>query len=128
MSAREELHAAVCAALGEVLAPVAVFDAPPVRGGVPCVVVEEPILIDWSTKDFAGREGRIAVLIRDEGERPVRLRAMTALTEYTIEAMPAALGGGWRIVTLTMLRSRILRSAAGWTGMSEFRVRMLRTN
>jgi len=68
------------------------------------------------------------VLIRDEGERPVRLRAMTALTEYTIEAMPAALGGGWRIVTLTMLRSRILRSAAGWTGMSEFRVRMLRTN
>lgn len=126
MSAREVLQAGMRAALAAAFDGVAVFDAPPARSAMPHAVVEEPVLIDWSTKDIAGREGRVAVLIEDRGERPVRLRGLTAHAEDAIEAMDGALGEGWRIVTLSLVRSRIVRRGAGWLAMSEFRVRMLR--
>lgn len=129
MSARERLQAAMVAALSEGLAPVAVFDAPPVRGWVPHVVVGEPLLSDWSTKDMVGREGRVAVIARDQGERPARLRALVAACEAAVEAMPVVVGEGWRVVTLTLARSRISRERdGGWIAMSEFRVRMLRVS
>jgi hypothetical protein len=129
MSARERLQAAMVEALGTALAPVTVFDAPPVRGAVPHVVVDEPLLGDWSTKDMTGREGRVAVIARDQGERPARLRGLVAAGEDALEAMPADLGEGWRVVTLTLARSRIAREReGGWIAMSEYRVRMLRVN
>lgn len=126
MSARVELHVGVCAALSEALDIVPVFDAPPVRMSPPYVVVEEPVLADWSTKDIAGREGRVTVLLHDQGERPMRLRALTGLADDALEMMDPRLGEGWRIVTLGLVRSRIVRTKDGWTAMSEFRVRMLR--
>ncbi len=130
MSARELLQAGIVAALdaAEGLSGLAVFDAPPVRAAMPYATVEEPVLADWSTKDIAGREGRIAVQLHDGGERPVRLRALAALADEAIETMAADLGAGWRIVTLTLVRGRIVRRAEGWTAASEFHVRMLRTN
>ncbi|MEG3181983.1 DUF3168 domain-containing protein [Sphingomonas sp. LT1P40] len=129
MSAREMLQAGVCAALSEALDGVAVFDAPPLRGPMPHAVVEEPLLIDWSTKDIAGREGRVAVQLFDAGERPVRLRALVGLAEDAVEGIEPVLGEGWRIVTIGLVRSRIVRARdSGWMAMSEFRVRMLREN
>lgn len=94
MSARETLHAALVAVLEAALDEVAVFDAPPVRAPTCHAVVEEPVLIDWSTKDIAGREGRVAVQLHDAGERPVRLRALTALAEEAVEAIDPVLGEG----------------------------------
>lgn len=128
MSAREALHIALCAALAEALDIVPVFDAPPVRMPTPYVVVEEPVLIDWSTKDIAGREGRVTIRVHDIGERPMRLRALAGLAEDALEMMDPELGEGWRMVTIALLRSRIVRAKDGWTAMSEFRVRMLRTH
>lgn len=128
MSARERLHAAVCDALRAALAPVAVFDGAAMRAAVPHAVVEDPLLADWSTKDMTGREGRIAVTLHDQGERPLRLRALAGAAEAALEAIDGELGEGWRIVALTLVRSRIVRSAGGWIATSEFRVRMLRTN
>ena len=128
MSAREELHTALCAALAEALDSVPVFDAPPVRMPLPYVVVEEPLLADWSTKDIAGREGRVTIRLHDVGERPMRLRALAGLAEDALEMMDPELGEGWRMVTIALLRSRIVRAKDGWTAMSEFRVRMLRTH
>lgn len=128
MSAREVLQAACVAALSDALDGVRVFDAPPVRAPLPYAVVDEPLLADWSTKDMTGREGRIAIGLVDRGEQPVRLRALAGQAEDALAGMDAGLSGGWRIVTMQLIRSRIVRGQDGWAGTSEFRVRMLRTN
>lgn len=104
-----------------------VFDAPPVRAAYPYAVVEDAVLADWSTKDMRGREGRFAVLLRDGGERPVRIRLLAGVVEDAVEVMDGELGEGWRIVSLAFVRGRIVREGEGrWLGVSEFRVRMLR--
>lgn len=131
MSAHELLQASLRAALrghapfsGGV---TAVFDAPPLRAALPYALVDEPLLVDWGTKDMAGREGRIAVLLRDAGERPVRLRTLIGEADAAIEEMPRALGGGWFVTSLALIRSRIVREGDGrWMAASEWRVRMLR--
>ena len=102
---------------------VPVFDAPPVRGARPHVLIEEPVLADWSTKDWRGCEARLAVIARDAGERPVRVRALLALASDAVLAMPAALDG-WRMVTLRPGRERIVRARDEWVGAAEFIVRM----
>ena len=133
MSAGELLQAAFRAAL-EAHAPLAgavtaIFDAPPARGLRPYALVEEAMLADWSTKDMAGREARIAVTLFDSGERPTRLRRLAGEVDSAIEAMPRAIGTGWRIVSLAFARGRTLRDGEGrWASVSEFRVRMLREN
>lgn len=66
MSGRVVLQAAIVARLNAVL-DVSVFDAPPVRGGLPYAVVDEPVLSDWSTKTWVGREGRILLTLFDGG-------------------------------------------------------------
>lgn len=131
MSVQAILQAALKAALEE-HAPLAgltgVFDAPPVRAARPYALIDEALLADWGTKDIAGREGRIGVRLFDSGERPVRLRTLAGAAEDAVAAMPAALGDGWRIASLTLLRSRIAREGDGrWVATGEWRVRMLRT-
>lgn len=128
MSVQALLQAALVAALEAKLDGVAVFDAPPVRVGGPYAVVEESVLSDWSTKDSAGRQGRIAVTLHDRGERPVRLRGLVGAAEDAIVDMPGDIGGGWRLIGPVLARSRIARGEGDrWWAMSEFQVRMLRT-
>lgn len=127
MSVQEVLQAALVEALSG-LEVTRVFDAPPVRGARPYALVEEAWLSDWGTKDMAGREGRFAVALFDAGERPARLRMLAGEVETAIEAMPREIGEGWAIASLVLLRSRISREGDGrWQSMSEFRVRMLRS-
>ena len=125
MSARGVLQAGVVARLAAVLEG-AVFDAPPVRSALPYAVVDEPVLGDWSTTTWRGREGRVVVTLHDGGERPVRLRSALAAAEEGLEAMAPDLGEGWRLVRMQMLRSRVLRVGERWRGTSEFLVRMYR--
>lgn len=104
-----------------------IFDAPPVRAALPYALIDETVLTDWSTKDMAGREGRIRVVVFDEGERPLRLRTLADAGEAALEAMPRALGEGWRVASLVFLRRHIVRDdGIRWAAVSEFRVRMLR--
>lgn len=128
MSAREVLVAGVAARLKgwAGLAGVSVFDAPPVRAGLPFVQVEEPVLADWSGTGFVGCEGKVVVALADGGERPVRARALLGEVEACLDAMPAALGQGWRLVRLRLARGRLMRSGERWTGTAEFAVRMVR--
>ncbi|HEX8383372.1 MAG TPA: DUF3168 domain-containing protein [Sphingomonas sp.] len=129
MSARAVLAAAVVATLREhpALAGVAVFDAPPVRGTLPHLVVEEAVLGDWGTKSWAGHEARLAVVIWDAGERPVRLRGLLGDVEAAVTALPVVLGEGWRIADTRVVRSRVARSGAErWVGSVEIVVRMWR--
>ena len=125
MSGRVVLQAAIVARLNAVL-DVSVFDAPPVRGGLPYAVVDEPVLSDWSTKTWVGREGLVLLTLLDGGERPVRARALLAAAEEGLEALPPDLGEGWRVVRLALVRSRVLRVGDRWRGTSEFLVRMYR--
>ncbi|GAA0749739.1 DUF3168 domain-containing protein [Sphingomonas sp. ABOLD] len=131
MSPQEAITAAMRAVLtgtGALSAPVnGVFDAPPQRAVRPYLLVDEAILTDWSTKDQDGREVRTAVLVRDSGATRQRVRALAADVEAAIAAMPAALGGGWRIVSRVLVRTRVVdEGASGVTAVVEHRVRMLR--
>lgn len=130
MSARVLLQAAVVARLKahRPLVEMAVFDAPPARAGVPFAVVDEAVLVDRSAQGVAGLEGRLVVTVEDGGERPVRLRALIGEVEETLPGMAAAIGEGWRVVTLVLVRSRMARAGERWRGVSEFAVRMYREN
>lgn len=127
MTAQEALLAAARSAL-EGLDGVAVYDGAPVRASVPYAVIEIGPETDWSHKSAAGREVRLAVVLRDKGETPARLRRVMGEAEGAI----AGIGGmtGWSFVTLNYLRGRIVREGGGtapqaWAGVFEFRVRML---
>lgn len=118
------LQAMLVTRLRGVLTTASVFDAPPVRAARPFVVVDTPVLTDWGTKDAAGREGRVIVQLFDGGEVPVRLRDLAAAAEVAVLSAPAVLAG-WRVVSLSFVRSRVVRDGDSWLGALEFRVRML---
>lgn len=126
MSARALLAGAAVAALREV--GLRAFDAPPVRGALPHAVVGEPVLKDWSAAALFGREGTLMVSLHDAGERPERLRAALELAELAVETLEPVLGQGWRLVRMSLVRSRIVRAGERWLGTSEFVVRMYREN
>jgi len=124
--ASETLAAAATAALGELAGLNGAYDGPPLQAAFPYAQVDAGLETDWSHKSGDGREVRLAVTIRDQGERPARLRAL-------IRAAEAAIGGierdldGWRLVTLVFLRSRMLReTGAAWAAAIDFRARMLK--
>ncbi len=85
------------------------------------------MLVDWSTKDMMGREGRLAVGLFEAGEDRARLRALADHAAAAVAGLPRELGEGWRIASLAFLRSRIFREGPGACGGDavEFRVRML---
>ena len=124
MTARANLQAAIVAALAR--AGLTAFDASPVRGGLPYVVVDEAVLADWGTKTWEGREGRVTLRFYDGGERPTRLRDAIELGEAVMVTLPAAVGGGWRVVQMRAVRSRIVKAGERWVGTAEFLVRMWR--
>lgn len=132
MNPQEAITGAVRAALAGRAALVAqvngIFDAPPARTPRPYLLVDDPVLTDWSTKDQDGREVRIAVLVRDRGSARQRVRGLAALVEAAIAGMPAGLGDGWQVASCVLVRTRLVaEDATSLTAIVEHRVRMLRT-
>lgn len=123
MSAGAELQAAAVAALHGVAELGGVYDGPPVQAAVPYAVVEAGTEADWGHKSGAGREVRLAVTIRDEGERPVRLRRLMGEAEAALAGLASV--AGWQLVTMRLLSSRAARDRQGWVGLVEFRARLL---
>jgi hypothetical protein len=133
MSAHAKLSEAIEAVLGAHpgLGVVinGVFETVPQRAVRPYAVIEDPVLIDWSTKDMIGREGRLAVGLFEAGEDRKRLRVLADQIAAAISGLPRELGEGWRIASLAFLRSRIFREGPGLcAAVVEFRVRMLQSN
>nr|WP_315382663.1 DUF3168 domain-containing protein [uncultured Sphingomonas sp.] len=130
MSPQEAITAAMRTSLvatGALSTPVnGVFDAPPQRAVRPYLLLDEPMLTDWSTKDQDGREVRTSVLVRDAGASRQRVRALAADVKAAIATIPAALGGGWRVVSRVLVRTRVVDEGSGVTAVVEHRVRMLR--
>lgn len=119
------LQGALVAAVGAV---VTTFDAPPVRAALPHAVIEDAVLARWGGAGIDGREGRVRIVLHDAGERPVRLRALAAQVEGAVAALSGAIGGGWRVVALRLVRTRIVKSGEGdrWTATGEFAVKLYR--
>lgn len=102
-----------------------VFVGRPARATAPWIEIGETIGGDWSSKTERGRELRVALTVRDEGESAARLHGVMRDVEAAVEAMPRALDG-WRVASLVFLRSRVGRDAAGaWVGVVEYRVRVM---
>ncbi len=103
-----------------------VHDGPPLTAAFPYAMVETGPESDWSHKSGEGRELRLSILVRDQGERPARLRSIVA----AIEAAAAEIGpdlAGWRLINLVFLRGSMLRgTGAAWTAAIEYRARLLK--
>lgn len=124
--AGEALQAAAVAALAAIDGIGRVYDAPPIQAAIPHAAVEIDGEADWGHKSGAGREVRLAATIRDKGERPMRLRRLAGDAEAALAALAPAVGG-WRLVTMRLVRTRILSSPReGWAAVIEYRARLLR--
>jgi hypothetical protein len=101
-----------------------VFHRLPARIAAPFVVLEDVLATDWSTKDRPGREARLAFTIRDGSDDTDAVAAITAALDARLGAMPRT-GTGYRLVSLSQLRSRTLRIDALWFATLDYRARLL---
>ena len=124
MSAGTSLQAAAIEALAA-LELGGVYPGPPLQAAFPYATVECGAESDWGHKNGRGRELRLAVTLRDEGERPDRAQAFTDVVEAAIEAGLEV--EGWYLVTLALVRRRTVAEGrgAGWAVTLDYRARML---
>ena len=121
------LAEAVVAALRNVAGLSRVSDGVPIQAGDASAVVEMGPETDWGHKSGAGAEVRFAVLIGCAGEEPGRARVLLERARAAVDAVGPRVGG-WRVVTLVTMRSRMVRAPGPkWTGVVEYRARMLRS-
>ena len=126
MSAGEALAGAAMAALRALAGLNGVYEGRPVQAAAPYGLVETGPELDWSHKSGTGRELRLAVVLRGKGERPAGLRALAGEAEAAVEGLAGEIGG-WRLVSLVFMRSRLVAEAPGaWVAVSEFRARLLK--
>lgn len=124
--AGEALQAAAVTALSAIEGIGRVYDARPLQAVIPHALVTTDGEADWGHKSGEGREVRLAATIRDKGERPLRLRRLLAEAETALAALPAMMQP-WRLVTMRLIRSRIVAvPREGWAAVIEYRARMLR--
>jgi hypothetical protein len=122
MSAGGALQSAIAAALAGVNV-TGVFAGPPARAAYPYVALDATTERDWSHKNGTGREVMVAITVWDD--QPVRLHGLadqveTALSDLAVEA--------WQLVTMQMVRRRVVRDVAGpWAAAIDYRARMLTT-
>ncbi|KTT76389.1 tail completion protein gp17 [Sphingomonas endophytica] len=119
------MRAVVLARLRERVAVTRVFESAAAKGTVPFLTLREWSAGDWGTKDRAGRELRIGVAVRDEGESGARALTLAAEAEAALLSL-AGVVAGWRIVTVVPARNVLLPDGAGrWAALVDVRVRML---
>ena len=122
MSAGGALQAALAAALGQIDALTGVYDGPPARAPFPYAAIDAGSESDWSHKSGSGREVLVAVTLWDE--QPARLQALADEAEAVVAALAAV--DGWQLVSLQLLRRRVVRDVAGpWAAALDFRARLL---
>ena len=127
MSATAALRRAVLARLkaDAAVAVTRVFDGAAARGTVPFLAVRDVSAVDWGTKDRAGREIRVSVVVRDEGDSGARAEALGAAAEAALLSLPREIGM-WRVASAVPVRAPLLNEAAGrWAALIDVRIRML---
>lgn len=122
MSAGGALQAALAARLSGMSEINGVFDGPPARAAFPYVVIDAGSESDWSHKSGEGREVAVAVTVWDE--QPARLHGLADGVEAAVRSLAAV--GGWQLVSLRLVRRRVVRDVAGpWAAAVDFRARLL---
>lgn len=134
MSAEGAMRAAVVAALGGDAALMAlvngIHDGAPVQASAPYVVVAECAGADWGAKGVDGREVRLSISLHDKGDTSVAIAEMLGRVEAVMRGIES-LVGGWRVVTMRFVRSRVARSVTsqrrdeGWQGVVDYRMRVV---
>ena len=125
-SAGADLQAVVVLALAGVEGLTGAFSAPPVRAALPHAVVDPPVLTDWSAKGVEGREARLTVRVVDGGESAGRTQSLAGSIETAATAIDGMIGGGWRVVAIRPVQTRIVRSGEHWTASVVCVARMYR--
>lgn len=103
----------------------AIVEEAPTRTALPWLALAASASADWSCKDRAGREVRVALELHCRGDRPDVASALVNAIEARVAALPAA-QAGFRVVTATFLRARAeQRSANTRAILLEYRFRVL---
>jgi hypothetical protein len=109
MTMETELRAALIAWLqaDAVLANLlnTVAEEAPSRAAPPWLGIAASASVDWSTKDRAGREIRVALELHCRGDDPGTAAATMRAIEARVEALPRA-QAGFAVVSTTFLRAR----------------------
>jgi hypothetical protein len=122
MSAGGVLQQAIAGALERVAGLAGIYDGPPARAAYPYVVLDAGSESDWSHKSGEGREVMVAVTLWDE--QPARMHALADAAEAVVAGVSA--GAGWQLVSLRLVRRRVVRDVAGpWATALDFRARLL---
>jgi hypothetical protein len=99
----------------------------PSRASLPWLGISASASADWSVKDAAGREVRIALELHTRGDDPATGVTLAKELEARVLAMPRA-QNGFYIVTIVFLRSRIEQRANNLRAMLfEFRFHLIAT-
>ncbi len=103
----------------------AVVEEAPSRTATPWLAIAASASADWSTKEQAGREVRVALELHCRGDRPDTAATLVAAIESRIAALPAA-QTGFRVVTTQFLRARAEQRPANTRAiLLEYRFRVL---
>ena len=103
----------------------AIVEEAPSRTALPWLAVAASASADWSVKDRAGREVRIALELDCRGDRPDTAALLTSAIEARIAALPAA-QAGFRVVNTQFLRARAEQRAANTRAiLIEYRFRLM---
>jgi hypothetical protein len=118
MSAGGALQQALAAAIESVAGLAGIYDGPPARAAYPYVVLDASSESDWSHKSGEGRE----VTVWDD--QPARMHALADALEAAVAVVREV--AGWQLVTLRLMRRRVVRDVAGpWATAVDFRARLL---
>jgi hypothetical protein len=122
MSAGGALQGAIASRLNGVEQLTGVFDGPPARAAYPYAAIDATTESDWSHKSGGGREVLVAITVWDD--QPVRLHALTDEVEGELQTLPAI--AEWQLVSMRLMRRRVLRDVAGpWAAALDYRARLL---
>jgi hypothetical protein len=83
----------------------AVTEEAPSRASPPWLGIANSASADWSTKDRAGREVRVALELHCRGDDPGTAAATVRAIEARVEALPRA-QAGFAVVSTRFLRAR----------------------
>jgi len=103
----------------------AVTEEAPGRTALPWLALAASGSIDWSAKDRAGREVRVALELHCRGDQPGSAASLIGAIESRIAALPAV-QDGFQVVTSQFLRARAEQRGGNTRAiLIEYRFRLL---
>jgi hypothetical protein len=102
-----------------------VAEEAPVRASPPWLGIAASASRDWSAKDVAGREVRVALELHFRGDDPAAGGALAQAVEDRVQALPRV-QDGFAVVTAVFLRARVEQRPGNLrAALLEYRFRVL---